>query len=115
MERGTSFIRVYRNVETNRVIIVAAGVSFLLAARDLSSHCRDGGHLRSVRPIRQPFSAHLDKAPRACLPGGAIEIIRDQLTRNPLLPGTGTLGFTFLGGTGRLRLWSANSGHQVDF
>src|SRR5258708_7411054 len=105
------FIRVYRNVETNRVIIVAAGVSFysLLAIFPaIAAMVAIYGLFADPAAI----SAHLDSA-SGLLPGGAIEIIRDQLTRTSS-PGTGTLGFTFLGGLA-FKLWSANAGIKSIF
>src|SRR2546427_11366051 len=89
------FMRVYRNVETNRVIIVAAGVSFysLLAIFPaIAAMVAIYGLFADPATI----SSHLDSA-SGLLPGGAIEIIRDQLTRTASR-GAGTLGFTFFGG-----------------
>jgi membrane protein len=105
------FIRVYRNVETNRVIIVAAGVSFysLLAIFPaIAAMVAIYGLFADPAAI----SSHLDSA-SGLLPGGAIEVIRDQLTRTSSR-GTGTLGFTFLGGLA-FSLWSANAGIKSIF
>jgi membrane protein len=105
------FIRVYRNVETNRVIVVAAGVSFysLLAIFPaIAAMVAIYGLFADPTAI----SSHLDSA-SGLLPGGAIEVIRDQLTRTSSR-GAGTLRFTFLGALA-FSLWSANAGIKSIF
>jgi membrane protein len=104
-------IYVYRNIETNRVIIVAAGVSFYaLLAIFPAIAALVAIYSLFADPIA--ISSHLDSA-SGLLPGGAIEVIRDQLTRTSSR-GAGTLGFTFLGGLA-FSLWSANAGIKSIF
>jgi membrane protein len=105
------FVRVYRNVETNRITIVAAGVTFyaLLAIFPaIAALVAIYGLFADPATI----SSHLDSA-SGLLPGGAIEVIRDQLTRTASR-GAGTLGFAFLGGVA-VSLWSANAGIKSIF
>jgi membrane protein len=104
-------IHVYRNIETNRVIIVAAGVSFYaLLAIFPAIAAMVAIYSLFADPIA--ISSHLDSA-SGLLPGGANEVIRDQLTRITSR-GAGALGFTFLGGLA-FSLWSANAGIKSIF
>jgi membrane protein len=105
------FVRVYRNVETNRVIIVAAGVTFYLL---LAIFPAIAALVAIYGLFADPavISSHLDSV-TGLLPGGAIEVIRDQLTRTASRS-AGTLGFTFLGGLA-FSLWSANAGIKSIF
>jgi membrane protein len=104
-------VRVYRNVETNRVIIVAAGVTFYLL---LAIFPAIAALVAIYGLFADPavISSHLDSV-TGLLPGGAIEVIRDQLTRTASRS-AGTLGFTFLGGLA-FSLWSANAGIKSIF
>ncbi len=105
------FGRVYRNVETNRIVIVAAGVGFysLLAIFPaVAALVAIYGLFADPAAI----SSHLDSV-SDLLPGGAIEVIRDQLTRTAS-HGAGARGFAFLGGVA-VSLWSANAGIKSIF
>jgi Virulence factor BrkB len=86
------------------------GSHLLFAAGDLPGYSGAGGYLLFADP--ETISSHLDSA-AGLLPGGAIEVIRDQLTRTTS-HGAGTLGFTFLGGLA-VSLWSANAGIKSIF
>src|SRR5439155_2452984 len=60
----------------------------------------------------QTITQHLDTA-SGLLPGGAIEVIRDQLSRLAAQP-RATLGVSFVIGLG-ISLWSANGGIKALF
>jgi membrane protein len=98
--------RVYRNIGKDRVIAIAAGVTFysLLAI------------FPAIAAFVAIYSLFADPATVASnveslsglLPGGAIEIIREQMTRIAS-HGKSTLGWTFVSGL-LVSLWSANAG-----
>src|SRR5204862_7193977 len=58
------------------------------------------------------IATHLDSIAR-CVPGGAIEVIRDQMNRLTS-QGAGTLGVAFAVSLG-ISLWSANAGIKALF
>lgn len=99
-------LRVYRNVSGHRVLAIAAGVAFysvlaifpaIAAFVSLYGLFADAGTI----------AAQVDQL-SGLLPGGAVEIIRDQMTRLASQRG-GTLGLTFLIGLAAA-LWSSNAG-----
>jgi membrane protein len=102
-------LRVYQNIGKHRVIALAAGVAFyaLLAIFPaIAALVAIYGFFADPATI----SAHLDSV-AGLLPGGAIDIIRDQMTRIAS-HGKSTLGLTFAFGLG-VSLWSANAGMKA--
>lgn len=99
-------LQLYRGIDENRILANAAGVTFyallalfpgIAALVSIYGLFADPGSI----------AKHLD-AMTNLLPGGAIEIVRDQLTRLSNKGGT-TLGLGFLAGL-LVSLVSANSG-----
>jgi len=98
-------LRVYRNISEHRVIALAAGVTFysLLAI------------FPAIAALVAVYGLFADPASLAArldqvgglLPGGALDVIRDQLTR-VTSQGRGTLGATFVASLA-ISLWSANA------
>jgi membrane protein len=105
------FLRVWKNVGKDRVIIVVAGVTFysILA---LFPAIAALVALYGLFADPTTITSHLDSV-AGLMPGGAIEIIRDQITRVSSQGGT-TLGLTFLAGL-VASLWSANAGMKSLF
>jgi membrane protein len=98
-------LRVYRNVSDHRVALLAAGITFysLLAIFPaLAALVAIYGLFFDPATI----TAHLDKV-SGLLPGGAMDVARDQLTR-VASKGRQTLGLTSLIGLA-VSLWSANA------
>jgi membrane protein len=98
-------LRVYRNVSEHRVAFLGAGITYysLLAIFPaLAALVAIYGLLFDPATI----TAHLEKL-SGLLPGGAIDIARDQLTRVASKGGQ-TLGLTSLIGLA-VSLWSANA------
>jgi membrane protein len=99
-------LRVYQNIGKHRVIALAAGVAFyaLLAIFPaIAALVAIYGFFADPATI----SSNLDSV-AGLLPGGAIDVIRDQMTRIAS-HGRSTLGLTFAVGLG-VSLWSANAG-----
>jgi membrane protein len=99
------FLRVYNNISEHRVIALAAGMTFysLLAIFPaLAAMVAIYGLFSDPATI----SSHLDTL-SGFLPGGAIDVARDQLTRVASKGGQ-TLGLTFFIGLA-ISLWSANA------
>jgi membrane protein len=103
--------RVYNRITECRVVAVAAGVTFyallaifpaIAALISIYGLFADPGTIAS----------HLDSI-ASFIPGGAIEVIRDQMNRLAS-QGKGTLGLAFLVGLG-ISLWSANAGIKALF
>ena len=103
--------RVYARITECRVIAVAAGVTFyallaifpaIAALISIYGLFADPGTI----------AAHLDSI-ASFIPGGAIEVIRDQMDRLAS-QGAGTLGFAFVVSLG-ISLWSANAGIKALF
>jgi membrane protein len=103
--------RVYKDISTHRILAIAAGVTFyailavfpaVAALVALYGLFADTGTIAS----------NLDRL-AALLPGGAIEVVRDQMTR-VAAQGHGQLGLTFAIGLG-MALWSANAGIKAVF
>jgi membrane protein len=104
-------IRVYRGVSEDRILLVAAGVTFY----GLLAIFPGIAALVSIYGLfADPASManHLDTI-GSVAPGGAIEVLRDQLTRLASQGGT-TLGISFLLGLS-ISLWTANSGVKAVF
>jgi membrane protein len=101
----------YTAIGQHRVVSIAAGVTFfvLLAIFPaIAALVSVYGLFADPNTIRM----HLDEL-STLLPGGAIEIVGDQLNR-VASGGTSTLGATFLFTLG-LSLWSANAGMKALF
>ena len=101
----------YKGISDHRVISIAGGVTFfaLLAIfPTLAALVSIYGLFTDPASI----SAHLDKL-SGMLPGGAMEVIGDQMKR-VAEQGKTTLGFTFLFSL-MLSLWSANAGMKALF
>ena len=98
-------LRVYGNISEHRVIALAAGTTFytLLAIFPaLAALVAIYGLFADPATI----AAHMDTLSRF-LPGGAIDVARDQLT-HVAAKGRQTLGLTFFFGLA-ISLWSANA------
>jgi membrane protein len=99
-------LRVYHNITKDRVITIAAGVTFysLLAV------------FPAIAALVAIYGLFVDPASishnvdslSGLLPGGAIDVIREQMTRIASR-GKSTLGFAFAVGL-LVSLWSANAG-----
>jgi membrane protein len=103
--------RVYGEIGKDRVLAVAAGVTFygLLAVFPaIAAFVSLYGIFADVGTIND----HLAQV-AAFLPGGAVDIIGDQV-RRVTSKGDGTLGLAMLVGVG-LSLWSANAGMKAIF
>jgi membrane protein len=103
--------RVYNGISDHRVLAIAAGVTFysllaifpaVAALVALYSLFADPGTIRSQLDSLSDF-----------LPGGALAVIGDQITRVSA-QGRTTLGFAFAGGF-LVSLWSANAGIKALF
>jgi membrane protein len=105
------FWRVYANISEHRVVSIAAGVTFfvLLAIFPaIAALVAIYGLVADPSTIGQ----HLNDL-SSVLPGGASEIIGDQLQRLTSQPSS-KLGFALLAGVG-VSLWSANAGMKALF
>src|SRR5438067_2283786 len=103
--------RVWKNIGKDRVIVVAAGVTFysvLALFPAIAALVAVYGFFADPATI----ASHLDGI-GGFVPGGAIEVIRDQITR-VASQGRTTLGLTFLAGFAA-SLWSANAGMKSLF
>jgi membrane protein len=103
--------RVYNNISRHHIIVIAAGVTFytLLAVFPAIAA------LISVYGLfadPSTIATHLDKV-ADLLPGGAIDVIREQMTR-VASQGRATLGVTFVSSLA-ISLWSANAGMKSLF
>ena len=98
-------LRVYQNIGKHRIIIIAAGITFYSLLAIFPA-------LAALVAIYGLFAdptsmaAHLDSV-SDLLPGGAIDIIRDQMNRLAA-QGSGKLGVAFIVGLA-VSLWSANA------
>jgi membrane protein len=103
--------RVYTRITECRVIAVAAGVTFYALLAIFPA-------IAALISIYGLFSdpgtiaGHLDSI-SSFVPGGAIDVIRDQMNR-VASQGAGTLGLAFIVGLG-ISLWSANAGIKAMF
>jgi membrane protein len=103
--------RVYAGISDDRILANAAAVTFyaLLALFPaIAALVSIYGFFADPASIQQ----HLDSM-SGVLPGGAIDVIRDQLSRLAAQP-RGTLGLSFLLGL-IISLWSANGGIKALF
>lgn len=104
-------LRVYRGIVDDRILANAAAVAFyaLLALFPaIAALVSIYGLFADPASIEQ----HLDSV-SGILPGGAVDVIRDQLNRLAAQP-RGTLGVSFLVGL-VISLWSANGGIKALF
>jgi len=98
-------LRVYSNISEHRVLALAAGMTYysLLAIFPaIAALVAVYGLFADPTAIGR----HLDQS-SGILPGGAVDVARDQLTR-VASKGSGTLGVTFVIGL-LISLWSANA------
>jgi membrane protein len=103
--------RTYEEFNNDRVMSVAAGVTYyaLLALFPaLGALVAIYGLFADPTTIQDHLSAL-----SGVLPGGALDIVREQVIRIAS-QGGGTLGFAFIFGLG-LSLWSANAGMKAVF
>src|SRR5947207_8156479 len=107
-ERGWKdiLLRIWKNVGRDRVIVVAAGVTFysiLAVFPAIAALVALYGLFADPAAI----TSHLESI-AGLVPGGAIEVMRDQITR-VASQGRTTLGVTFIISM-LVSLWSANAG-----
>lgn len=104
-------LRVYRHISKDRILIVAAGVTFysLLAIFPAIAALVS---LYGLFADPTTIAANVDKL-SGLFPGGAIDIIRDQMNR-VAAQGGGKLGLTFIVGLA-VSLWSANAAMKSIF
>jgi membrane protein len=102
--------RVYAGIQNDRVLLVAAGVTFyaLLALFPATAALVS---LYGLFADPSTISEHLRLA-SGFLPEGALEVVGDQVKR--IASQKGTLGITFMG-TLALALWGANAGTKAIF
>jgi membrane protein len=99
-------VRVYREISDDRIMAIAAGVTFYVLLAIFPAVAA----LVSIYGFfadPQTIAEHLNEV-SAFLPGGAVEIIGEQINR-VVAQGEATLGATFLIGIA-VSLWSANAG-----
>ena len=104
-------LRVYHGVSENRILLVAAGVTFysLLAIfPGIAALISIYGLFADPATV----ASNLDTI-ASVAPGGAIDVLREQMTRLASQGGT-TLGVSFLIGLA-ISLWTANSGVKAIF
>jgi membrane protein len=104
-------LRIWANIGKDRVIVVAAGVTFysiLAVFPAIAALVALYGLFADPATI----TAHLDSI-TGFVPGGAIEVMRDQITR-VASQGRTTLGLTFIVSL-LVSLWSANAGMKSLF
>jgi membrane protein len=99
-------VRIWKNIGKDRVIVVAAGVTFY-SVLALFPAIAALVALYGLFADPTTITSHLDSM-TGLVPGGAIEVIRDQITR-VASQGRTVLGLTFLAGL-LASLWSANAG-----
>lgn len=104
-------LRAYRGISEDRILLVSAGVTFYL----LLSIFPGIAALFSIYGLfanPAEIATHLDTLADVA-PGGAIDVLREEMTRLASQGGT-TLGIGFLVGFS-LSLWTANSGVSAIF
>lgn len=101
----------YAKIGKHRVLALAAGVTFYSILAIFPAIAALVG-VYGLFADPTTISSHLDGV-AGFLPGGAIEVIKDQLTRIAA-HGRSTLGATFVVGLG-VSLWSANAGLKALF
>jgi membrane protein len=105
------FIRVYRNIGRDRVILVAAGVTFyciLALFPAIAAFVSLYGLFADPSTISNQINSL-----SGVLPGGAVQVIGDQMTR-VTSQGNKSLGLIFFSGLA-VALWSANAGIKSIF
>ena len=106
-----TLLRVYRGISEDRILLVSAGVTFYL----LLSIFPGIAALFSIYGLfanPAEIAAHLDTLADVA-PGGAIDVLREEMTRLASQGGT-TLGISFLVGFS-ISLWTANTGVSAIF
>jgi membrane protein len=103
--------RVYRGISENRILLVAAGVTFYAL---LAIFPGIAALISIYGLFADPASVanHLDTS-ASVAPGGAIDVLREEMTRLASQGGT-TLGISFLVSLA-ISLWTANSGVKAIF
>jgi membrane protein len=104
-------LRVYRGISENRILLVAAGVTFysLLAIfPGIAALISIYGLFADPATV----ASHLDTI-GSVAPGGAVDVLREQMTRLASQGGT-TLGVSFIISL-VISLWTANSGVKAIF
>jgi membrane protein len=104
-------LRIWKNIGKDRIIVVAAGVTFY-SVLALFPAIAALVALYGLFADPNTITSHLDSI-AGLVPAGAIEVIRDQITR-VASQGRATLGLTFLAGL-LASLWSANAGMKSLF
>jgi membrane protein len=104
-------VRVYRNISKHRIMALAAGMTYYSI---LALFPAIGALVAVYGLFADPstIARHLDQL-GGFLPGGAIDVARDQLTR-VASKGSQTLGLTFVIGL-CVSLWSANAAMKALF
>jgi membrane protein len=104
-------LRVYRGISENRILLVAAGVTFYAL---LAIFPGIAALISIFGLFADPASVanHLDTIANVA-PGGAIDLLREEMTRLASQGGT-TLGVSFLVSLA-ISLWTANSGVKAIF
>jgi membrane protein len=101
--------RVYRNVPEHRIVSIAAGVAFYVLLAIFPAIAALVA-LYGLFADPSAISRHLQDL-SGILPGGATDVIGEQLTRLTAQP-NGTLGLAFIAGLA-ISLWSANAGMKA--
>ena len=104
-------LRVYHGISDNRILLVAAGVTFysLLAIfPGIAAMISVYGLFADPATV----AGHLDTI-ASVAPGGAVDVLREQMTRLAAQGGT-TLGISFVVSL-VISLWTANSGVKAIF
>jgi membrane protein len=104
-------LRIWKNIGKDRVIVVAAGVTFYMVLA-LFPAIAALVALYGLFADPTAITSHLDSI-AGLVPAGAIEVIRDQITR-VASQGRTTLGLTFIAAL-LASLWSANAGMKSLF
>jgi membrane protein len=104
-------LQVYRDISRHRLLVISAGVTFygLLAIFPAIAALVA---LYGLFADPSKIAEHLNSL-SGVLPGGAIEVVRDQMNR-VAAQGSGNLGLTLFIGL-VVSLWSANSGTKSMF
>jgi membrane protein len=104
-------LRIWKNIGKDRVVVVAAGVTFYSILAIFPAVAALVA-LYGLFADPATITSHLDSV-AGFVPGGAIEVIRDQITR-VASQGRTTLGLTFIVSL-LISLWSANAGMKSLF
>src|SRR5919197_2563595 len=104
-------LRIWKNIGKDRVIVVAAGVTFY-SVLALFPAVAALVALYGLFADPTTITSHLDSI-AGLVPGGAIEVMRDQIMR-VTSQGSTTLGLTFIVSL-LVSLWSANAGMKSLF